>query len=241
VLADEGVALQIVKDETLEIKEKYGDKRRTQIVQASGDMSMEDLIADDAVVVTISHLGYIKRTSSPNSAPKAAVAWAAAAAPPATRISWSTSSWPPTTTTCSSSPRKGRVLLDARVRYSGRQRGRARAGRSRTWCNWKAGRQGGGLPERHRPEERGVPEQPLRGALCTKKGMIKKTTLEAYSRPRANGIIAVGIREGDELLEAQIHHRQEPHHPGQQGWSCGALRRRRMCVRWAATPAVCAA
>ena len=44
------------------MKEKYGDKRRTQIIAASGDMRMEDLIADDAVVVTISHLGYIKRT-----------------------------------------------------------------------------------------------------------------------------------------------------------------------------------
>jgi DNA gyrase subunit A len=63
ILADEGVRLQIVKDETAEIKEKYGDKRRTQIIAASGDMSMEDLIADEAVVVTISHLGYIKRTA----------------------------------------------------------------------------------------------------------------------------------------------------------------------------------
>src|SRR5690606_34428264 len=63
VLADEGLRRTIVKEETLEIKEKYGDKRRTQIVHSTGDMRMEDLIADDAVVVTISHLGYIKRTS----------------------------------------------------------------------------------------------------------------------------------------------------------------------------------
>src|SRR5690606_41679352 len=63
ILADETLRYQIVKDESLAIKEKYGDKRRTEIVTASGDMRMEDLIADEAVVVTISHLGYIKRTS----------------------------------------------------------------------------------------------------------------------------------------------------------------------------------
>ncbi|HNR55705.1 MAG TPA: DNA gyrase subunit A, partial [Flavobacteriales bacterium] len=63
VLADEGLRLRIIKDETVEVKEKYGDKRRTQIIEARGDMRMEDLIADEAVVVTISHLGYIKRTA----------------------------------------------------------------------------------------------------------------------------------------------------------------------------------
>ncbi|MFN9327168.1 MAG: DNA topoisomerase (ATP-hydrolyzing), partial [Flavobacteriales bacterium] len=63
VLADETLRYKIVKEETLEIKEKYGDKRRTEIVHSSGDMRIEDLIADEAVAVTISHLGYIKRTA----------------------------------------------------------------------------------------------------------------------------------------------------------------------------------
>ncbi|HRH38610.1 MAG TPA: DNA gyrase subunit A, partial [Flavobacteriales bacterium] len=63
VLADESLRMKIIKDETQEIKDKYGDKRRTQIVHSSGDMRIEDLIADDTMVVTISHMGYIKRTS----------------------------------------------------------------------------------------------------------------------------------------------------------------------------------
>ena len=62
ILQNEELQFQIIKDELLVIKEKYGDARRTQIVPAAGEFRMEDIIADDAVVITISHLGYIKRT-----------------------------------------------------------------------------------------------------------------------------------------------------------------------------------
>ncbi len=64
VLAEEPLRMQIIKDELADIKAKYGDERKTQIEFAAGDFNMEDLIADDEVVVTISHLGYIKRTAS---------------------------------------------------------------------------------------------------------------------------------------------------------------------------------
>ena len=69
ILANESMRYDIIKAETLEIRDKYGDARRTEILHASGDMSMEDLIADEAVV-TISHLGCIKRTSRTNSHPR---------------------------------------------------------------------------------------------------------------------------------------------------------------------------
>ncbi len=62
VLNDESLRMKIIKDELLEIKEKYGDERKTEIVYASGDLKMEDMIADEDVVITISHMGYIKRT-----------------------------------------------------------------------------------------------------------------------------------------------------------------------------------
>ena len=62
ILADEGLRMQIIKDELTEMKDKYGDERRTQIVHSAEDMSMEDFIEDEDVVITISHEGYIKRT-----------------------------------------------------------------------------------------------------------------------------------------------------------------------------------
>src|SRR5690606_17199198 len=62
VLADEKLQMQIIKDELLEVKDKFGDKRRTQIVPAAGEFNPEDFYADDEMVITISHMGYIKRT-----------------------------------------------------------------------------------------------------------------------------------------------------------------------------------
>src|SRR5262249_16657988 len=61
-LADESLRMKIIKDELTEMKEKYGDERRTEIVMSGDEMSMEDLIPDDEVVITISHMGYVKRT-----------------------------------------------------------------------------------------------------------------------------------------------------------------------------------
>ena len=62
ILADESLRMKIIKDELIEIRDKYGDERKTDIVFASGDFKMEDMIADEDVVITISHMGYIKRT-----------------------------------------------------------------------------------------------------------------------------------------------------------------------------------
>jgi DNA gyrase subunit A len=202
VLADEGLRRSIVKSETLEIKEKYGDKRRTEILHSSGDMRMEDLIADEAVVVTISHLGYIKRTS----------------------LSEFRTQGRGGVGSRGSTARDEDFLEHLFVATNHNylliftQKGR---------CYWmrvydipEGTRQSKGRAIQNLVQIEGddkvvaylnvkdlKDEEYLKGhyvVLCTKKGVIKKTTLEAYSRPRSNGIIAVNIRESDELLEAKL-------------------------------------
>lgn len=202
ILADEGLRLQIVKDETQEIKEKYGDERRSRIVHASGDMRMEDLIADEAVVVTISHLGYIKRTSLSEFRTQGRGGIGSRGSTTrdedflehlfvATnhnylliftqkgRCYWMRVFDIPEGTRQS----KGRAIQNL-VQIEGDDKVVA-------YLNVKD------LKDQEELEKNYV-------VLCTKKGVIKKTTLEAYSRPRSNGIIAVNIREGDELLEARL-------------------------------------
>jgi DNA gyrase subunit A len=202
VLGDEQLRLKIVKDETLEIKEKYGDKRRTEIVHASGDMRIEDLIADEAVAVTISHLGYIKRT---------ALAEFRTQARGGVGSKGSTARDEDFLEHLFVATNHNYLLIFT-------QKGR---------CYWmrvfdipEGTRQSKGRAIQNlvqiEADDKVVAylnvtdlknEEHLNNhfvVLCTKKGIIKKTTLEAYSRPRANGIIAVGIREGDELLEARL-------------------------------------
>lgn len=202
VLGDEQLRLKIVKDETLEIKEKYGDKRRTEIVHASGDMRIEDLIADEAVAVTISHLGYIKRTPLAEFRTQARGGVGSKGS------------------TARDEDFLEHLFVATNHNYLliFTQKGR---------CYWmrvfdipEGTRQSKGRAIQNlvqiEADDKVVAylnvtdlknEEHLNNhfvVLCTKKGIIKKTTLEAYSRPRANGIIAVGIREGDELLEARL-------------------------------------
>jgi DNA gyrase subunit A len=202
ILADEGLRMQIVKDETLEVKEKYGDKRRTQIVHASGDMSMEDLIADEAVVVTISHLGYIKRTALSEFRTQGRGGVGSRGS----------------TTRDEDFLEHLFVATNHNYLLIFTQKGR---------CYWmrvfdipEGTRQSKGRAIQNLVQLDGEDkvvaylnvtdlksEEYLDNhfvVLCTKKGVIKKTTLEAYSRPRSNGIIAVKIREEDELLEARL-------------------------------------
>jgi DNA gyrase subunit A len=202
VLADEGLRMRIIKDEVLEVKEKYGDARRTMIVHSSGDMRMEDLIADDAVAVTISHLGYIKRT---------ALAEFRTQARGGVGSKGSTTRDEDFLEHLFVATNHNYLLIFTR-------KGR---------CYWmrvfdipEGTRQSKGRAIQNLVQIEGDDKvvaylnvTDLKDAeylekhyvtLCTKKGIIKKTTLEAYSRPRANGIIAVNIREGDELLEAKL-------------------------------------
>ncbi|MBL7962549.1 MAG: DNA gyrase subunit A [Flavobacteriales bacterium] len=202
VLADEGLRMKIIKDETLEVKEKYGDKRRTRIVQSSGDMRMEDLIADEAVVVTISHMGYIKRTSLHEFRTQGRGGVGARGS----------------TTRDEDFLEHLFVATNHNYLLIFTKKGR---------CYWmrvfdipEGTRQSKGRAIQNLVQLEGddkvlayINVKDLKDpaylenhfvVLCTSKGVIKKTTLEAYSRPRASGIIAVNIREGDELLEARL-------------------------------------
>lgn len=202
ILSDEEMRMGIVKQETLEMKEKYGDKRRTAILTSSGDMRMEDLIADDAVVVTISHLGYIKRTSLSEFRTQGRGGKGSRGS----------------TTRDEDFLEHLFVATNHNYLLIFTQKGR---------CYWmrvydipEGTRQSKGRAIQNLVQIEGddkvvaylnvtdlKDEEHLKNhfvVLCTKKGVIKKTSLEAYSRPRSNGIIAVNIRENDELLEAKL-------------------------------------
>lgn len=202
VLADEALRMQILKDEMNEMLQKYGDERRTEIVYSADDISMEDMIADEAVVITISHMGYIKRT--PLNEYRTQSRGGKGAMGTATRdedfvehlfvatnhnylllftengkVFWLRIFEIPEGTKTS----KGRALQNL-INISPDDKVRA-------FINVK-----------NLHEEEYLNNNYI--ILCTKYGTIKKTQLEAYSRPRQNGINAITINEGDMLLEARL-------------------------------------
>ncbi len=194
--------MQIIKDELLEVKDKYGDERRSEINFAGGDLSIEDMIPDEQVVITISHAGYIKRTplTEYKTQNRGGVGQKA------------------------SSTRNEDFLEHLFVGTNHQymlfftQKGK---------CFWMRVYE---IPEGSRTSKgRAIQnlinieqDDKVKAFICTqdlkdedyvnnhyvimatKKGTVKKTSLEQYSRPRQNGINAIGIREGDELLEAKL-------------------------------------
>jgi DNA gyrase subunit A len=202
ILNNEPLRMQIVKDELTEVKEKYGDGRKTDIVYAGDDIRMEDIIADEDVVITISHMGYIKRTSLTEY--KSQNRGGRGSKGSATRdedfiehmFIASTHAYLLLFT------EKGQVFwLRAYEVPEGNKTSKGRAiqnllnipaeDKVKAFINVKS------LSEEDYINNNYI-------VLCTKEGIIKKTTLEAYSRPRANGINAITIREGDQLLEAAL-------------------------------------
>lgn len=202
ILEDDNLCMEIIKDELREIKEKYGDKRRTEIVHAASDFRIEDTIADDSVVITISHLGYIKRT-------------------------------PLTEYRLQGRGGKGSKGTDIRDEdyiehvYIATMHEYMLFFTENGKCFWMRVFE---IPEGSKTSKGraiqnmiNIPagdkvkafinvksiekEEYINNnfiILCTKKGTIKKTSLEAYSRPRANGINAITIKEGDQLLAAKL-------------------------------------
>jgi len=202
ILANKDRRMQIIKDELLEVKEKFGDERRSEINFAGGDLSIEDMIPDEQVVITISHAGYIKRTplSEYKTQNRGGVGQKA------------------------SSTRNEDFLEHLFVGTNHQymlfftQSGK---------CFWMRVYE---IPEGSRTSKgRAIQnliniesEDKVKAFICTqdlkdedyvnshfvimatKKGTVKKTSLEQYSRPRQNGIIAINIREDDELLEAKL-------------------------------------
>jgi DNA gyrase subunit A len=202
VLASFELRMSIIKDELLEVKEKYNDERRTEIVFSADEISIEDLIPNEMVAVTISHMGYVKRTTLVEYREQAR----------------------------GGRGNKGvshrdedfveHLLVASTHNYMlfFTQQGR---------CFWlkvyeipEGGKTTKGKPIQNLIQ---IPSDDKVKAyinvqnlsdkeyiqnnfvvMCTRKGILKKTSLEAYSRPRANGIFAITVREGDELLAASL-------------------------------------
>ncbi|MEN9291734.1 MAG: hypothetical protein RLZZ357_1578 [Bacteroidota bacterium] len=202
ILDKEERRMQIIKDELIDIRAKYGDERRSQIEYSASEMRMEDLIADEEVVVTISHAGYIKRTNLAEY--KVQNRGGMGSKGSATR----------------DQDFLEHLFVATNHNYLliFTEKGR---------CFWMRVYE---IPEGNKTSKGraiqnliNIPQDDKVKAyvkvldltdkdyvennfivMCTKQGVIKKTSLEAYSRPRSNGINAIGIRENDELLEAKL-------------------------------------
>ena len=202
VLESRDLQMQIIRDELLEVKEKYGDDRRTEIVYASEEFNPEDFYADDDMVITISHMGYIKRT--PLAEYRTQNRGGVGAKGSATRdedfiehIYVATMH-----NTILFFTEKGRCYwLKVYDIPEGARSSKGRAiqnviqiepdDKVRAYLN-----------VRRLDDADYVANNYI--ILCTKDGTIKKTRLEAYSRPRQNGVNAIVIREGDQLIEASL-------------------------------------
>jgi len=202
ILSDEGLRFQIIKDELLLIKEKYGDKSRSTIVYSADDFRIEDVIPDEAVVLTISHMGYIKRTAlseyrvqsrggrgskGSNARDEDFIEHLFIATNHNYMLFFT---------------EKGKCFwLRVYEIPEGTRTGKGRAIQNliniekddqvNAFINIKD------LKDQEYIENNFI-------ILSTKMGVIKKTSLEAYSRPRQNGINAITIREGDTLLQARL-------------------------------------
>ena len=202
ILANESRRMQIIKDELLEVQKKYGDERRSEINYAGGDVSIEDLIPNSNVVITISHAGYIKRT--PLDEYKKQNRGGVGAKGSSTR----------------NEDFLEHLFVGTNHQYMlfFTQKGK---------CFWMRVYE---IPEGSKSSKgRAIQnlinieqDDKVKAFICTqdlkdeeyvnsqyvimatKKGQVKKTSLEQYSRPRTNGINAITIKEGDELLEAKL-------------------------------------
>jgi DNA gyrase subunit A len=202
ILASVDLQMKIIKDELIEIKEKYGDNRRTEIIPNAEEFNPEDFYADDEMVITISHMGYIKRT-------------------PLTEFRRQNRG---------GTGAKGGATRDEDFiehLYIATMHNTMLFFTSKGKCYWLKVY---AIPEGSRTSKGRAmqnlisiePDDKVRAfinvknlndsdyinnnfiVLCTTKGIIKKTSLEAYSRPRTNGVNAITVRDGDELLEARM-------------------------------------
>ncbi|RAR48601.1 DNA gyrase subunit A [Flavobacterium lacus] len=202
LLANKELRMQVIKDELVEIRDKYGDERRSVIEYAGGDVSIEDLIADENVVITISHAGYIKRTnlSEYKTQNRGGVGQKSAGTRDQDFLEHLF------------------VATNHQYMLFFTQKGK---------CFWMRVYE---IPEGSKTSKgRAIQnlinienEDKVKAFICTqdlkneeyinshyvimatKQGQVKKTLLEQYSRPRVNGIAAITIREDDELLEAKL-------------------------------------
>ncbi len=202
ILASEELQLDIVKKETIEIKEKYGDPRRTEIVMSAGEFNPEDFYADDEMVITISHMGYIKRT--PLTEYKTQNRGGIGIKGSSTRdedfiehIYVATMH-----NTMLFFTEKGRCYwLKVYDIPEGTRASKGRAIQNVLQID-PDDKVKAYINVRKLNDEEYVNNNYL--IMCTRNGIIKKTLLEAYSRPRANGVNAITIKEGDQLLDVKL-------------------------------------
>ncbi|GAB4287712.1 MAG: DNA gyrase subunit A [Marinilabiliales bacterium] len=202
ILNDEKLRMQIIKDELLEVQQKYGDERRTEIVHSAEDFNPEDFYADEDMVITISRMGYIKRT--PLSEYKAQNRGGVGSKGSSTRNEdflehlFIASMH----NTLLLFTEKGKCYwLKVYEIPEGTKNSKGRAIQNliqiepddevKAYINVKQ------LNDNDYINNNFI-------VLCTKRGIIKKTKLEAYSRPRQNGVNAITIRENDSLIEAKL-------------------------------------
>ncbi len=202
ILENESIRMQIIKDELISLKEKYGDERRTSIEYAAEEFNPEDFYANDDVVITISHLGYVKRTllSEYKLQNRGGIGSKASDVREEDYIEHVYVAKMHNTLLLFSE--KGRCYwLKVYEIPEG-----SKTSRGRAIQNILNIEQGDKIKAYVHVQKLDDPEYIKSHfiVLCTKKGIIKKTTLEAYSRPRSNGIIAININEGDELIEAKL-------------------------------------
>ncbi|RYJ52314.1 DNA gyrase subunit A [Flavobacterium petrolei] len=202
LLADVNLRIALIKEELTEIRDKYGDERRSQIEYSGGDVSIEDLIADENVVITISHAGYIKRTNLTEykTQNRGGVGQKSAGTRDQDFLEHMF------------------VATNHQYMMFFTQKGK---------CFWMRVYE---IPEGSKTAKgRAIQnlvniesDDKVKAFICTqdlkdqdyikshnlimvtKKGQVKKTSLEKYSKPRVNGVAAITIKEGDELLEAKL-------------------------------------
>ncbi|NNK80301.1 MAG: DNA gyrase subunit A [Flavobacteriales bacterium] len=202
ILASEDMRMDIIKEELGEVKEKFGDERNTDIEYSGADLRIEDMIADESVVITISHLGYMKRTSLAEYRTQSRGGVGSRGSTTRNedflehlfvatnhnymliftkkgKCFWMRVFEIPEGTKTS----KGRAIQNLLNIESD--------DKVMAYMNVKDLKDAEALNSQYI-------------MMCTKKGVVKKTLLESYSRPRQNGINAITIREGDELLEAKL-------------------------------------
>ena len=200
VLANEEMQFGIIKDETLEMKEKYGDKRRTEIALSSEEFNPEDFYPNEDVVITISHLGYIKRTSLTEYRlqNRGGVGMKGSATRDEDFIEHIYVANMHSTMLLFTQNGKCYWLKVYEIPEGSRaSKGRAIQNVINIESDDKIKAY---LNVKNLKDEDYINNNYI--VLATKQGVIKKTSLEAYSRPRTNGVIAITVREGDELLEA---------------------------------------
>lgn len=202
ILASLELRMEIIKNEMLEMKALYGDERRTDIVYASEEFNPEDFYADEEMVITISHMGYIKRT--PLSEYKVQNRGGVGSKGSATRDEDFLEHMIMATmhNTMLFFTEKGKCFwLKVYEIPEGTKQAKGRAiqnllnidpdDKVKAYINLLT------LKDEDYINSNYI-------VLCSRKGIIKKTTLEAYSRPRQNGVNAITIKEGDQLLEAKL-------------------------------------